>query len=136
MKCPLCEELNSLKNVIHIGKHAFVLVNLRAVKKGHVMVLPKRHVLKYDDLREDEAKEFFDLVEATAKAIQKEYTHYPIIVINPINRRSEQHIHAHLIPSDKGAREFFSIAENLPLNEVAPQSERREVRELLSKYFD
>ncbi len=133
--CALCKELASGENVVYTGKYTFVLVNLRAVKKGHIMVLPKRHVERYDKMCHKEAKEFFDNIEKAAKYVQEEYGDYPLIVINPVDRRSEPHIHAHLIPSSRGAREFFSAVENLPLNEVAPKVEREDVKNALSKRF-
>ncbi len=134
-ECPLCEELKLKRRVITENKTAFVLVNLKLVKEGHVMILPKRHVERYDELTPEEAKDIADLIERVSDAIYKEYGHYPLIAINPVHRRTQPHIHIHLVPTDKGAREFFALVEKTPLNEVAPEDRLKKVLEDLRKHL-
>ncbi|MCX8199987.1 MAG: HIT domain-containing protein [Candidatus Micrarchaeota archaeon] len=135
-RCALCDELQKGKHVAYIGKHSFILVNLRLLKPGHVLVLPKRHLEAFDELTEEEAKEIFDVVEKCSHAINKVYSHYPIIVVNPKTKRSESHIHIHLVPTDYGARDYIAKIENLPYNEEAPSEIREIVREEIAKAME
>lgn len=130
--CALCNALREKVNVVSEGRLVFSMINLRPLKGGHVMVLPKRHVEEYSELTREEAKEMFEHIEKIAEAIKKEYGYYPFIAINPAHRRSERHVHIHLIPSARGAREFFALAENLPMNEEAPPEIRIEMRERIA----
>ncbi|MEM3364242.1 MAG: HIT domain-containing protein [Candidatus Micrarchaeia archaeon] len=135
-KCALCEELQKRKNVAYISDHSFVLVNLRLLKPGHVLVLPKKHREAFDELTKDEAKEIFDTVERCARAIHKVYGHYPMVIINPQTKRSERHIHIHLVPTEYGARDYIAKIENLPYNEEAPAEIREIVREEIAKAME
>jgi diadenosine tetraphosphate (Ap4A) HIT family hydrolase len=109
--------------------HAYSIVNLRPLKAGHVMVLPRRHVEHFSDLTKEESKEIFDMVEFMADVLLEEFDIYPIITINPIHARSEKHVHIHLVPSEKSIREFFAIAEHVPLNKEIPAKERIGLKE-------
>ncbi len=135
MDCDLCEEYRLKRRVVYENETAFVLVNLNLIKDGHVMVLPKRHVEKFNELTPKESKDIADLIELVSDVIYKEYGKYPIIAINPVHKRSQKHIHIHLIPTDKAAREFFALVEGTPLNETAPGPKLKAVLESLKKHL-
>ncbi|MCX8206031.1 MAG: HIT family protein [Candidatus Micrarchaeota archaeon] len=127
VSCALCKEISAQTYVITSNKHASCLINLRPVKDGHVMVIPNRHVERGDELTADEAKCVLDLVEQVSEALNREFGNYAFVTINPSHRRSERHFHIHLIPSFKGTRDLFSIAERTPFNEEAPAEKRKEI---------
>ncbi|MGB9634947.1 MAG: HIT domain-containing protein [Candidatus Micrarchaeia archaeon] len=132
-ECNLCRELLEMENVVVVGKHSFVLVNLRAIKDGHIMVLPIRHVEEYTELTEQESKEMFGFVEKMSHILHKEYGNPSLTVINPVHRRSERHVHIHLIPSKYGAREYISMVENVPANAEVAAHVRKEIRDRLQR---
>lgn len=131
--CALCDELKRKDSVAFETENAFVLVNLRPLKLGHIMILPKRHVEVFDGLTPSEAHEMFSLIERCTRALGKEYKVYPFVCINPPHRRSELHVHIHLVPSSNGVREFLSRLENVPMNEEAPKHIRLEMKDRISR---
>jgi len=132
-KCALCNELNNTRHVAYIGEHVFIVVNLRLLKPGHVLILPKKHRESFDQLTAAEAKEMFEVIEKCSKALKIVYGYYPIVAINPLTRRSEKHVHIHLVPSDYGLRDYIATYENLPHNEEAPSEIREIIKENIAK---
>ncbi|GEM_PF-776491 len=132
-ECNLCKELATGTHVIIETRYVFSLVNLRPLKEGHIMVLPKRHVESFDALTKEEAKEIFEVIEEHSEILKHEFGHYPFITINPHHMRSERHIHIHMVPSFNGTRELFAIAEGAPLNEEAPKEVRVRIKERIVK---
>lgn len=75
------------------------------VTKGHALVIPKRHVLSFFELREEELQELYDALCRLKEKIDKE--HHPDGYNVGINDgeaagRTIHHLHVHLIPRYKG----------------------------------
>jgi len=86
---------------------------------------------KIKDLTDAEARDIFVLVDEFSELLKHKYSHYPLVAINPVHRRSERHIHIHMVPTNNGTREFLSAVEGVPKNKEASLEERlRVVREL------
>ena len=67
MNCPFCS-LNSERNrIIRAGDFVTVITISPRLTPGHLLVIPKRHVGKISELREDERQELF----ATAVEFQE-----------------------------------------------------------------
>lgn len=128
MKCPLCQDLEEQGTILYCGFHSCVAINLHSLKKGHLMILPKRHIEKFNELTKEESKEIFDFVETFSEIINKAYGNYPIITINPIHGRSQPHIHIHLIPTDKYTRAYISKVDNVPESRELTNEEIKEIR--------
>jgi diadenosine tetraphosphate (Ap4A) HIT family hydrolase len=135
-ECALCNELKNMSHVAYVAKHTFVLVNLRLLKPGHVLVLPKAHRESFDALTKEEAKEMFDVIEKCSRALKKVYDKHPIVIINPPARRSQRHVHMHLVPAERGARDYIAAIENLPHNEESPPEIREIVREEIARAME
>ena len=135
MKCPFCNGLEEQGTLIHKTKYSQVAINLHSLKKGHLMIMPLRHVEKYNDLTQEEAKDIFDLVEIFSEKIKKTYGDYPIVTINPINGRSLPHVHIHLIPTKVNTRYYFSRSENIPERVELTKDEIIEIKKEMSKHL-
>lgn len=134
--CALCNELKKMSHIAYLGNHAFVLVNLRLLRPGHVLVLPREHRENFDEMTAAESKEMFEIIEKCSRALKKVYGYFPIVVINPLPKRSERHIHIHLVPSDRGARDYIALVDKLPYNVESPSEIREVVREEIAKAME
>ncbi len=91
----------------------FIVVNeYPYVSKGHLMVVPKRHVVDYNELTSDEIDEIFKVVLPKAKgALAKEYkrTRGFNIGMNMGDNAgaSIQHLHVHIVPRTEGETGFM-----------------------------
>jgi ATP adenylyltransferase len=131
--CPFCNGLEKQGTLIHKTKYSQVAINLHSLKKGHLMIMPLRHVEKYNDLTNEESKDMFDLIEQFSKIIKKAYGEYPIVTINPIHGRSLPHVHIHLIPTKVNTRFYFSRSENIPERIELTKEQIIEIKNQLNK---
>lgn len=135
MNCPFCNDLKEQETLIHKTKYSQVAINLHSLKKGHLMVMPLRHVEKYNDLTQEEAKDIFDLIEFFSEIIKKTYGDYPIITINPINGRSLPHLHIHLVPTKINTRSYISLTDKVPEREELTKDEIIEIKNKINKFL-
>ncbi len=135
MSCPFCKDLEKQGTLIYKGKFAIVAINLHSLKKGHLMILPIRHVEKYNELTKEESKEMFDYVEFFSDVLKKCYGDFPIITINPIDGRSLPHVHLHLIPTKKYTRAYISKVDGTPERVKLTKDEINEIKKEMSKHL-
>jgi len=135
VNCPFCDDLEKQETLVHKTKYSQVAINLHSLKKGHLMVMPLRHVEKYNDLTQEEAKDMFDLVEIFSEIIKKTYGDYPIITINPINGRSLPHLHIHLVPTKINTRSYISLTDKVPEREELTKEEIIEIKNKINKFL-
>jgi diadenosine tetraphosphate (Ap4A) HIT family hydrolase len=135
VNCPFCDDLKEQETLIHKTKYSQVAINLHSLKKGHLMVMPLRHVEKYNDLTQEEAKDIFDLIEFFSEIIKKTYGDYPIITINPINGRSLPHLHIHLVPTKINTRSYISLTDKVPEREELTKDEIIEIKNKINKFL-
>jgi ATP adenylyltransferase len=131
--CPFCNGLEKQGTLIHKTKYSQVAINLHSLKKGHLMIMPLRHVEKYNDLTNEESKDMFDLIEQFSKIIKKAYGEYPIVTINPIHGRSLPHVHIHLIPTKVNTRTYISVRDKVPEREELTKEQIIEIKNQLNK---
>jgi len=131
--CPLCKELKNGRHVVYKDEYCFAIVAKWPVKRGHIMVLPIRHVKDSSDLSGKEAKALFEAISLFQKIYPKLYGKDAIVIQNPEERRTEAHIHYHILPSAGGLRGLFSKFEGTPFREEAPEREMDDMAEELRK---
>jgi diadenosine tetraphosphate (Ap4A) HIT family hydrolase len=112
--CELCV----LKDVLFESDFAYVCYETNSLGKGHVIVVPKRHVADFFDMSGAEQGSVLALLNRAQKMIRDQYKPdgYNIGVnIGAVAGQSRMHVHVHLIPryaSDphqgKGVRAIFS----------------------------
>ena len=85
-------------------------LDIRPVFKGHVLVVPKRHVPQFIDLPADLLPGFFELVREVADAVPAALgSQGTFVAMNNVVSQSVPHLHAHVVPRTKGdgLRGFF-----------------------------
>ncbi len=99
-RCPFCD-LKS-KYFIKELENMVLTVNLFPYIEGHMMVIPKRHIQKYQDLTEADHKEIVELVNLARQQLQKVLN---IPGFNLLYREGNAsgsslgHLHIHIIPT-------------------------------------
>jgi histidine triad (HIT) family protein len=85
-------------------------LDTRPVFKGHVLVVPRTHVVQLTDLPADLLAEYFGLVQRVAAAVPAALgAQGTFVAINNIVSQSQPHLHTHVVPRTKGdgLRGFF-----------------------------
>lgn len=114
MDCELCKAINETDRTIFETKLSFCIIPKWPLKTGHVMILPKRHVVDWNELNKEEAKDLTDLIDKIKFALLKGFEEDCLILNHAGKLRSQQHLHTHIVPSKKGLRDFFFLTENIP----------------------
>jgi histidine triad (HIT) family protein len=85
-------------------------LDTRPVFKGHVLVVPRHHVVQLTDLPVGDLPGYFGLVQRVAAAVPIALgSQGTFVAINNIVSQSVPHLHTHVVPRTKGdgLRGFF-----------------------------
>ena len=101
MTCELCTPAD----VLFETALAYVSPDAGALSKGHVIVVPKRHVESFFDMSAQEQAAVFELLHKAQKSLQA--LHKPDgynigVNIGEAAGQSRMHVHVHLIPRYAG----------------------------------
>jgi diadenosine tetraphosphate (Ap4A) HIT family hydrolase len=102
--CPFCY-LNSTEAVIYENKQSFAIYDRFPVTNGHVLIIPKKHVISYFDLSIKEQNYLWEAINKVKSIIADRFNPdgYNIgININEVAGQTVLHTHIHLIPRYKG----------------------------------
>jgi diadenosine tetraphosphate (Ap4A) HIT family hydrolase len=99
--CPLCQA----EDVILRNDYAYVRRDNFQLSRGHVLVVPVRHVADYFDMTLEEKHAVVTLLDQAKALIESEHAPdgYNIGVnIGKAGGQSRMHVHVHLIPRYEG----------------------------------
>jgi histidine triad (HIT) family protein len=78
-------------------------LDTRPVFKGHVLVVPRQHVVTLPDLPASDLPGYFGLVQRVAAAVPAALgSSGTFVAINNIVSQSVPHLHTHVVPRTKG----------------------------------
>lgn len=101
--CPFCRQEVIDSHGFYEGEAVYALLNYQPLLRGHSMVIPKRHVGKYEDLTDAERAEIAHTVRKVGAAFKHAYgsTDYFVAMQNGFEAgQTVQHCHMHVIPRD------------------------------------
>lgn len=104
MECFFCDCLNK-KDYFIENELAFAKYDGFPVNKGHLEVMPKRHIKDWWETTKEERIAIFDLIDEAKKIVDNEYhpDGYNIgMNLGEMAGQSVMHLHVHLIPRYKG----------------------------------
>ena len=99
--CELC----TLSDVYLANELAYVRRDNRALSRGHMLVVPRRHVADFFDMTSDEQTAVLDLLNEARRRVDHEFAPdgYNIGVnVGAAAGQSRMHVHVHLIPRYEG----------------------------------
>lgn len=97
--CPFCELQD--ERVIFKNRSSFAILDIYPVTRGHTLIIPKRHILKLEDLNEDEILDVFDSYIKVKNGLEKFLKPDGFnfgLNLGEAAGQSIEHIHFHLIP--------------------------------------
>jgi diadenosine tetraphosphate (Ap4A) HIT family hydrolase len=103
--CLFCDIGKNKPHIILESGLAFSRWDGHPVSEGHALIIPKRHVLSFFELTNDEMMDIFGLLKKTKEIIDKK--HNPDAYNIGVNDgeaagRTVHHAHIHLIPRYRG----------------------------------
>ena len=120
-ECVLCKiAKKEEKAMILKDGEIFVIMNKFPYNTGHLLIFPKRHVKEIEELREEEGRELFIILQKCVKMLKKalEPKGFNIgINIGEVASASIEHLHIHVVPrfgADSGFMEIFDSTKVMP----------------------
>ncbi|BEP27855.1 HIT family protein [Helicovermis profundi] len=101
MNCIFCSNLNKIKET----NLSYAIYDKFPVNKGHILIIPKRHISSFFELQKEEKDDLFELLDEMKLLLDKAFKPdaYNIGINDGIVAgQSIMHLHIHLIPRYKG----------------------------------
>ena len=135
MNCSLCFIPKEQQyRVIYENENIFVCVCLDAMTDSHLMILPKRHVTKLDDLTADESKMILVTVEKMSILLKRKFnTKGSVTLMNHHELKSQDHIHFHMVASDSSQRDFVTGYLKVPARERQSPEKLKQIADEIKK---
>ncbi len=129
MSCEFCEIESIMKEpIVAKSNHSIAFMCAEPLKKGHMLIIPKRHVKEPYDLS---AEELYDLIQMLKKAgdmLEKTYgVTATLSYMKHGTAKTVEHLHIHLIPG------FVPIREALADYKFSPKARDKKTVEELTK---
>ena len=99
--CPLCDAVD----VVCDNALAYARLDDRALARGHVIVVPRRHVADFFDMTGDEQRAIVELLGEARRIVQARHSPDGYNVGANVGKAAGQnrmHVHVHLIPRYAG----------------------------------
>lgn len=99
--------------VLTVREHAFVILNKYPYTNGHVMVVPRTHTSKMEELSEEAFAGLHTLLHETVAAVRKAYMPHGMNIGMNMGRAAgagiDEHIHYHIVPRWGGDTNFMPV---------------------------
>ncbi len=103
-------------NIVHRGRHIFVILNAYPYGTGHTLVLPYREIADLEELTTDETIELWATVTDTVRAVKAAYrpdgVNVGINLGRPAGGSVSEHLHVHVVPRWTGDANFMTAVAN------------------------
>lgn len=139
--CPFCDPAILAKQAVHENAHALTLYSLTPATKGNLLIIPKRHVERFEALTAEEMGAIQAEITLFAAVFKDFYEISDYFLLQKNGRRAGQsvpHLHFHMIPTPRSIEEIvekaFHYREKLSDEEMALRTQ--ELRDFLQTYLD
>jgi histidine triad (HIT) family protein len=95
--CIFCQFEEQIDSVIYQTENFFVKIGIAIVTAGHVMIIPKKHVLAIGEIEDNLVEEYIDLKNYTVDLVAKRFAE-PFLIEYGNFGQSVFHAHIHVIP--------------------------------------
>lgn len=102
--CAFCEKDILDRQVFYQGNGALGLLTHKPAVPGHVLIIPQRHVERFEDLSSEELAAISDCIKKVDGAVRKTFGNKDYILLQKNGRGAGQsvpHVHFHYLPGVK-----------------------------------
>jgi ATP adenylyltransferase len=139
--CIFCKRLKQEKDkenlILFRGEKSFVILNRFPYNSGHLMVSPKRHVGKLENLRKDELSELAFLCQKAVKIMKEALKPDGLNLGMNLERSSgagiADHLHIHIVPRWDGDTNFMPVLTDTKLISLSLEDVYRQLKNRFDK---
>jgi len=122
--------------VVHLGAHHLVMLNRHPYTNGHLMIAPLAHLASPQDGHAAARSEFWPLVLATQRALERAYAPDGFNLGMNLGRVAGAgvpgHYHFHVVPRWRGDTNFMSVVGGVRLIPEELEASRDRLRRLFA----
>jgi ATP adenylyltransferase len=136
VECIFCAIINRAEEVekllVFEGKHAFISVNKYPYNSGHLLICPKRHIIDYRELTQDEELGIQLLLRKSLDVLDAHYSPSGYNIgynMGEFAGASLPHLHMHVIPRYPNELGFIDIVGGAKIVIEDPEQTMKNLRE-------
>lgn len=114
--CPFCKPDILARQLVHETDYVAVLYCLTPATKGNLLIVPKRHIERFEQLMPEEMLAVQKEINLFSQVFVTLYEIPEFVVIQKNGKKAGQsvsHLHFHMIPAPKAFHEIIDTAFNL-----------------------
>lgn len=103
MTCPFCTKKILEKEAFYESKLSRGIYNLKPILPGHVLIVPKKHRERLEQLNETEIADLFQAVQDCCHLLKRVYHAKAFSILiqdGKLSGQSIPHLHVHIVPMD------------------------------------
>jgi histidine triad (HIT) family protein len=134
--CAFCRKEILERQVFYRGEKVLALVSYKPVVPGHVLVIPKRHVERFEQLEGDEIGEIGETLKKVDFLVKKIFSTTGSDLLEKNGREAGQtvpHLHFHYLPRSKVQGEVAFLFRFFLTSKLKPLPEE-EIKKLVERY--
>ena len=105
--CTIWETFDENNNIIKEYRHWKLLLRNRNTTLGNCVVITKRHIERFSDIRSEEMEDFLNVVKDVERALKKSFYYDKINYLMLMMK--DNHTHFHIIPRYSSQRKFSGL---------------------------
>jgi diadenosine tetraphosphate (Ap4A) HIT family hydrolase len=108
--CPFCDRTIVAKQLLYRGNGCTALLNYKPAVPGHALIVPNRHVERFEDLTVEELAEIQILVGRVDEAAKKTFGATGYLLLQKNGQEAGQsvpHVHFHYLPRKVGENHIW-----------------------------
>ncbi len=131
--CAFCKKEVLASQVFYRGEQALGLLTHKPAVPGHVLIVPRRHVERFEQLSAEEMAEIQEVIQKVHGAVSRLYGATGYLLLQKNGREAGQsvpHVHFHYLPAVRFLAARFFISPWLkPLSEDAMRAVQKDLSE-------
>lgn len=103
--CAFCKKEVVSGQTVYQGKEVLAILTHKPAVRGHLLVIPKRHVERFEDLSDGELLEIKEMIQKVDRASKNLYESTGYLLVQKNGRLAGQsvpHVHFHYVPRSIG----------------------------------
>lgn len=137
--CPFCDEKVLNYQKYYEDDYVIGLYSLKPINNGHCVIIPKRHVEKFDDLTDQEELAIHSLIKKTHKAASNILNAESYMILQKNGQgvgQSIPHVHFHYIPRMQGEKSFVKFAYKAMYAIIKRPISEKEMGSMTNKFIE
>ncbi len=102
--CPFCDREVLERQVFYRGHGALGVLTHKPAVPGHVLIIPERHVERFEELTPEDLAALQETVKKVDAAVRKKYGNTDYLLLQKNGRMAGQtvpHVHFHYLPASR-----------------------------------